>query len=313
MTHIRPFFAWSVFALLVLLPGCGGDGGRTVTEINPIDAPGTYTREFGLEGLRRSFLLYVPASANLSQPVPIVMVLHGNPPIDMRGMSQMNEQADSLGFVAVYPQSWNRGEWAHACSDCNLPGEQGIDDVAYFRTVIQVLQGDLNVDADRIFISGFSMGGLMTTRLACTIGNQLGAVAIIGSIAWDWHVENCPSPPVPTIWFIGTEDNQFAWEGTPTPIVSQLSGEDFRVAWAAQNGCSTELPAEEPVPDLDPDDGTTAVVYRHEGCTAPFVEYKFEGMDHNWPGSPFPVVPTLHNRDVHASGILTRFFYDNAR
>ena len=43
------------------------------------------------------------------------------------------------------------------------------------------------------------------------------------------------------------------------------------------------------------------------------VEYKFEGMDHNGPGSPFPVVPSLHNRDVHASGTMARFFLDNSR
>ena len=293
---------------------CGGDSGpTTVIEVNPITAPGTYTREFGVDGLRRGFLLYAPMSVDLSQPVPVVMVLHGNPPIDMRGMSQMNDVADTLGFVAVYPQSWNVGEWAFACRDCNLAAERGIDDVGYFQTVIDVLEGDLNLDSRRIYITGFSMGGLMTTRLACAIGNQLAGVSIVGSIGWDWHIENCPSGPIPTTWFIGTEDNQFPWDGEAGPLVSQLSAEGFRAAWAAKNGCSAEVPEEQPIPDLDPTDGTTGVVLDHVGCAADFVQYKFEAMDHNWPGSPVPVIVTKHNRDIHASGVMARFLLDHTR
>lgn len=303
---------WAPLALVAVLASCGDDdGGGIITDPNIIDSPGTYTRDLGVDGLRRTFLLYVPTTVNLSAPVPVVMVLHGNPPTNMQPLTGMNEAADTLGFVAVYPQSWSSGEWAFACTECNQAGELGIDDVKYFRAVLEQMRSDMNVDNNRIYISGFSQGSLMTFKLGCELGSEIAGIGLIGGIAWDWHFENCPSPPVHAIWMIGNQDNQFPWEGEPGPIVSQLSGPDFQAAMVARNGCATE-PVETPIEDIDPSDNTTATMFEFQNCSRSFVHYRFDGMDHNWPGSPFIVIGDS-NQDVSASGVIGRFFMANPR
>jgi polyhydroxybutyrate depolymerase len=302
---------WAALLLVVGLASCGGGEPDIITGVNPIDGPGTYTRELGIDGLRRSFLMYVPASANLSAPVPVVMVLHGNPPTNMQTLTRMNSVADTLGFVAVYPQSWNQEEWAFACIECNRAASQGVDDVKFFRGILQQMRADLNVDGNRVYISGFSQGSLMAFKLGCEMGSEVAGVGVVGGIPWDWHVENCSSPPVHTIWMIGTDDNQFPWAGEPGTIVSQLSAEDFETAMVARNGCQA-APMEEAIEDIDPSDNTTAVEREFQGCSRSFVQWRFDGMDHNWPGSPL-VVTGNTNRDVNASGVLGRFFLENPR
>jgi polyhydroxybutyrate depolymerase len=302
---------WAAFAFVAVLASCGGSGGDIITGVDPIDAPGFYTRELGVDGLRRSFLMYVPSSVNLNAPVPVVMVLHGNPAGNMQRLTGMNEAADTLGFVVVYPQAWNSTEWAFACTECNLAGSRGVDDVKFFRGILQQLQADLSIDSNRVFISGFSQGSLMAFKLGCSLGSQVAGVAIVSGIPWDWHLQNCSSPPAHTIWMIGTQDNQFPWDGEPGPIFSQLSADDFRAAMVTRQGCN-DTPVETAIEDIDTTDNTTATKIEFQGCNRAFVQYRFDGMDHNWPGSS-TLLAGNSNRDLNASGVVGRFFLANPR
>jgi len=301
---------WALCALVPALAGCGGDDGTVVTEIDPITEPGTYTREFGVDQLRRTMLIYVPASADLNGSVPVLMVLHGNPPTDMQQLTLMNGVADEMGFVVVYPRSFGFGEWVYACRNCNDAGNQGIDDTKYFSAVLTQLRQDLPVDNDLIFISGFSQGSLMTAKLGCALGSQISGIGIVGGIPWDWHVEQC-STAVPTIWMIGTEDTQFPYAGEPGPVHSQLPAEEFRTQWAARNGCAAE-PQANPIEDIVPGDFTTATQFVYQNCAASFEHWEFEGMNHHWPGSP-ATIALPKNDDVDASRELGRFFLENPR
>lgn len=121
----------------------------------------------------------------------------------------------------------------------------------------------------------------------------------------------CSNNAIATMWMMGTFDNQFPWQGVPAEIVSQISGETMRAQWAAKNGCSPD-PVETPLADLDEEGGTTAVLVEHQGCAKEFTFYRFDEMDHNWPGSSI-VVAGKTNRDVHASGELARFFLRTTR
>jgi len=298
-------------ALLSGMTACGGDGGDVITDADPITEPGTFNRFFAVDQLRRQMLIHVPASVDLNAPVPILMVLHGNPPADMANLTGMNDVADQMGFVVVYPRSFSFGEWAFACGECNLPAAQGIDDIKYFRTVLDQLRSDLPVDNNRILVSGFSQGSLMATKVGCQLASQISGIGIVGGIPWDWHVDNCSDLPLATIWMIGTDDNQFPLQGTPGPIFSQLSGEAFADQWAQHNGCSGE-PIENSIEDTVPEDNTTATRFVYQNCAAAFEQWLFQDMDHNWPGSDVTVTGN-QNLDVNASMELGRFLLDNPR
>lgn len=126
-----------------------------------------------------------------------------------------------------------------------------------------------------------------------------------------WRPAAATVAAVHTIWMIGTLDSQFPWAGTPGPILSQLSGPDFQAAMIFRNGCAPE-PVETAIEDIDPTDNTTGTKFEFQGCNRSFVHYRFERMDHNWPGSPFVLVGNP-NRDISASGVIARFFLANPR
>jgi polyhydroxybutyrate depolymerase len=71
---------------------------------------GETTHSLNYDGLERSYILYVPASVNSSQPVPVIFVFHGgtgNAESAIR-MSGVNEIADQNGFLVVYPNGTGR-------------------------------------------------------------------------------------------------------------------------------------------------------------------------------------------------------------
>jgi poly(3-hydroxybutyrate) depolymerase len=126
----------------------------------------------------------------------------------------MNEAADTMGFIAVYPKSNAQNEWAMACDRCSPNAAIGVGDVHYFRVVVDALPKILPVDPDRIFLSGFSNGGMMTYRAACTLADEIAGFASNGAGMWTWHLENCePTRAVPILMINGTADGQFPWDG----------------------------------------------------------------------------------------------------
>src|SRR5690554_5832017 len=71
---------------------------------------GEISRTITHDELERSYVLYVPASINWSQPVPLVFVFHGgmgNGQSAMR-MTGFNEVAEQNGFLVVYPNGTGR-------------------------------------------------------------------------------------------------------------------------------------------------------------------------------------------------------------
>jgi len=280
-------------------------------EPEPILEPGIHIRYLTVDGFQRSATIYVPPGLALDEPQMLVLMLHGNPPADMSKLTRFNDVADSLGFIMVYPHSFASGQWAFACDRCNPAADMGIDDVKYFSALLDLLEQDLVVDRGAVFVTGFSMGGMMTVNLICQLGDRFVAAAPVGAIAWDWHMDHCGGGPQPLMWHIGSVDNQFPWEGKPGPVFSGLPGDSMKALWLAKNGCDGgEVTSR--LPDLDPSDGTTVTRTVFTGCREDFEFYWYEGMDHNWPGSPH-IVAGRTNRDVNASSLIARFFMEHRR
>ena len=106
-------------------------------------------------------------------------------------------EAARAGFRAVYPDGsehdWNAG----FC--CPFGSPPSVDDVAFLGSVI---------DAEakpgwKVFVLGFSNGGMMAYRLACDIPARITAIGVVGSDS-----EECaPQPPLPAILHLqGTAD-----------------------------------------------------------------------------------------------------------
>jgi len=263
-------------------------------------------------GLERCYYLYIPPAYDPAQPLPVVFSFHGflSNPESQALISGWHKLAAQEGFLVVYPQGqkfpqrWNSGEtW----------GDSDVDDVQFFRDMLDDLSLAAAVDHSRFYVNGFSNGGGMTVRIGCEAADLLAAMGTVaGAVV---SMEACsPSRPVPAMAFHGMADPIVNYEGgkmrgwllrwaagvtdAPTYFVG---AEDWVATWAEGNGC-------DPKAEIIPPQGDASGV-RYAGCDedAEVVLYTIDGGGHAWPGGwPIPGVGKT-SKDIDATKELWAF------
>jgi polyhydroxybutyrate depolymerase len=253
--------------------------------------PGEHHRMLKVDKRPRHYLLHVPASYDGKKAVPVVLALHGGASNarQMVGFCGLNDKADQVGFLVVYPSGTGRTErlltW-NAGNCCGYAQEENIDDVAFVRAVLDDLATTAKIDTQRVYAGGISNGGMMAYRLASELSERIAAIAPVGG---PMGTASCrPRRPVSVIHFHGTTD-QFApfAGGTGKKSMSKIkfySVEHSIQAWVKANGCR-----EEPVSVRLPtkvEDGTRVVRKTYGGGkdASEVVLVTIEGGGHTWPG-----------------------------
>ena len=206
-------------------------------------ASGKTTRTLLMQGKQRSYLLYIPQSLDRTQPAPVILAFHGggSTPEQFAKVSQLIERGgDQAGFVIVFPAGYQH--FWHAGDDCcGAPLEQGLDDVAFVRAVLDDLASVIRVDNQRIFAIGYSNGGNMTYRLACELSDRIAAIAVNAS---SLSLSKCdPKRPVPVLHFHGTADTFHPYsggQGTTEYDYFKLGAPETIRRWARWDGCADE-------------------------------------------------------------------------
>jgi polyhydroxybutyrate depolymerase len=261
--------------------------------------------------LERSYILYVPASVNWSQPVPLVFVFHGgtgNAESAIR-MSGFNQVADENGFIAAYPNgtsrvsndillTWNGG----TC--CGFAQQKNIDDVGFTRAIVNDLQSIASIDTKRIYATGMSNGAILSQRLACEATDIFAAIA---PVAGTLNFPQCnPSQSISVIEFHGTDDQHIPYDGGfgPQSLVNVdfASVKDSVGFWTSFNKCTSQ-PKTNSFNDI-----------QHElwtGCAnSTSVElYTVIGGGHAWPGGASSRTEADQpTQSISASSLIWKFF-----
>ncbi|MCK0150348.1 alpha/beta fold hydrolase [Marivita sp. S6314] len=129
-------------------------------------------------------------------PRPAVVFLHGfggSGSGVMRNHGMINAML-IRGYAVVAPtgmqmQGRSGGSWSF-----HPDRPQRRDEVAFLTAVRDDIVARHNVDADRILLSGFSIGGSMTAYLACAAPETFRAYAPLGGNFWRPHPERCAGP-----------------------------------------------------------------------------------------------------------------------
>lgn len=265
-------------------------------------------------GTAREFSLSVPATHGPDTPVPLVVDMHGARSLreEHAALSGFAELGRDEGFIVLTPEALGRDRpvWS-------LNNEE--KDIPYLELLVDTALEKLCVDTSRVYLGGFSMGGMMSMVLACRHPERYAAIASVAGVA---DVDPCngrvpgSSPPVPLIAFHGTADTAVRFDGTYPPMLEFVlggpEGRDRRAIaddWATTNGCSQ--PTESPLP---PD--VERVTYE---CPADgdVVFYVVEGAGHTWPGStPGPYSEALGGKTtqtIDATDLIWDFFQQHAR
>jgi len=274
--------------------------------------------------LARHFYLYKPDSAQL--PAPLLLVLHGGgPATEALGISRRTRFkaiADREGFVIAYPSgianNWNDGRQSE--SDREIAVDR-IDDVGFFRRLIDALVEDGIARRTQVYVTGLSNGGMMSFRLACDLNDRIAAAAPMIANMPTTLIKSCvPGRAVPLLVMNGTEDPLIPWQGGPVApqfppdrgiVVSTDESLGF---WRKNNRCA-EPAVQTHLPDRDADDGTRVVRHRWQNCAGEteLQLYEIVGGGHTLPGwrmAKFPFLARILGRssqDIDAEEIIWAF------
>jgi polyhydroxybutyrate depolymerase len=276
-------------------------------------AAGDHRRELIVDGRRRAYLVHVPPTYNPQKPTALVLAFHGalmNATM-MAPFCGLSQKADQAGFIVVYPNGMGLGEGALVFNASAVPRADGpADDVAFTGKILDDLASVANVDAQRVFATGMSNGGMMCHRLAAEMSDRIAAIApVAGTLALP---AINPRRPVPVIHFHGTADAIVPVGGARglTPLTMRFRSVDDTVkAWVEADGCAAE-PTVWEYPNVA-DDGTSVrrMTYGPGNDGAEVVLIEVSGGGHTWPGQQ-PAIKFLgkSTMNVAANDLMWEFF-----
>jgi len=262
---------------------------------------GQFSQSFTFEGKSRTYQLYVPAAYNGTSRVPLVFNFHGfgSDAVEQMAYGNFKPEADQHDFLIVAPD----GQVTAAGRHYNLTGEKGLqNDVTMVGSLLDHLEATLCVDPSRVYATGMSDGGAMTSVLACVDSDKFAAFAPVAVIVY------CGSPksrPVALEAFDGTADPIVPFYGGAVHCCggAVLGSKPVAMAnWAAHDHCHKQY--------TDTVLGTQVVRRRWSGCvsSSATVFYIIEGGGHTWPGSiPIPSLG-LTTTQINASATIWKFF-----
>jgi len=275
-------------------------------------------KTIAVDGVEREYYVHVPESYDGSEPVPLVLALHGGggKAEKMDKLTGFNEVADRESFIVVYPQGDNR-HWNDGREILSLLPVEPADDVKFLGDLVKRLTADYEIDEDRIYATGISNGAFMSYRLAAENPDVFAAVAgVAAQVPKALRDKYPPEGPVAVMMILGTEDPLVPYKGGEVKVFGIKRGEalsalDSVALWTETNGCS-EMPETTYYTDINGDDGS--VVRRDEYSSdvgADVVLLTVEGGGHTWPGGwqylPVKVIGET-NRDIDASDVIWEFF-----
>lgn len=286
----------------------------TPVQVTPSAAPippGSYDESILVGGVRRTYRMVIPR-AYTGNSIPLVVFLHGRGG-DGRNFEiscGMSRKAESAGFVVVYPDAlgeptaWNAGY--------NRGRISSVDDVGFIRELIRSLRQKLAVNPKRIYIGGYSSGGIMSYRLGSELADTVAAIGVmagtIGARLPDGQEIQIPDPvqPLSVLHIHGLLDSVVAYDGYNSKLAP---GEYFPAPrsvnfWVQKNGCT-------PTPLKETLYSGQLVKETYSGCSQSVgVEfYTLPGGDHGWPMIANPA----DKSNLTGSDLMWDFFASHPR
>ena len=256
------------------------------------------------DGYNREYAIYIPASYDGNQEVPLLFNFHGGGGYiaDYMSAVDMRPIADTANFLLVYPQAvpdpGNGGStsWMHKAPTT-------FDDVPFVEAMIEAIASEYMIDNNRVYVCGYSLGGEFTYELACSLNNRIAAAGAVARTMQGETFNNCaPQHPTGVLTILGTSDAISDYNGiTFNGIQYYMSAAETHQYWATANNCAAN-PTMTTIPNTNTSDGSTVERYTWadaSGCE--YVEHlKVINGGHDWPGS-------FGNMDIDASQEIWSF------
>ncbi len=173
--------AAGILPALALTASCASAGPGAAPATTEIRGGVVVTGTIELQGESRSYQAFVPAAHRPGVALPLLVVLHGctQTATDIAIGSRMNEVAEDLGFLVLYPEQpdryqiqrcWRWYDPEHRARDSGEPAA-----IAAMTREVAELYG---TDPDRVYVAGISAGALMALSAALAYPDLYAAVGV---------------------------------------------------------------------------------------------------------------------------------------
>lgn len=258
-------------------------------------------------GLQRDFRMYVPASYDGSEAVPLLLNLHGysSDNFGQALYANFNPVADTAGFITVLPNgTFDPLNPVYRFWNCFLPAGIGVNDVQFISDLIDSISAEYHIDPNRIYSTGMSNGGFMSHTLACELSNKIAAIASVAGVMSKARLSTCNAEHnMPVMQIHGTADPTVPYDGN----ADWVSADSIVKYWAVHNHCNAE-PIFSEVPDVITTDLCTAEHYVYGSCYKGITTelFKIVGGEHTWPGTSI-IFLGVTNQDINACAEIWKF------
>lgn len=210
--------------------GCG----KTMNRPNP-----KTQQTIDIGGTTRHYLLDVPSNADNKTPLMLIFALHGYDMNNVSVVGLFNFTSRSGGkAITVYPQGegpapGDTSHWGDGVLKSTWMGNEA--NYNFIRTLMTDLESRYCIDTSRVFLAGFSMGGLFTNSAACDHPEWFRGFAPVegmgpgGSQDGTKPLSCANANAKPAIMI---------HQGTADTSVKTVEGEKTRDFWSTQNGCT---------------------------------------------------------------------------
>ena len=179
MTHITKIFS-IIISILTISMVTNAQTRKTITS----------------EGQKREYLQYAPS--DLGSKRPLIISCHGmnqSAKYQWDALKDAKTLADKEKFVIVLPEGINNG-W-------DISGDR---DINLIKDLIAQMKKDFDIDENRVYLSGFSMGGMLTYHAMNKIPDVIAAFAPISGYPM-WGFTYTGKRAIPVIHHHGTGDD----------------------------------------------------------------------------------------------------------
>ncbi len=220
-------------------------------------------------GKWREAFIYVPDCLTENRPLVISAHGMGDNINNHKSLSQWELVADTANFAVVYPQG-DGSQW-----DIN-----GMTDINFMLDIIKKMSEEYKIDESRVYMTGFSMGGMLTYHIINNVADKFAAFGPISGYNL-WGANFKCSRPVPICHIHGKEDSFVDYNGVPA----------IMKGFANKDNC-------DPTPEVTQvSDICTKTHYKGGDCGTEVILYSVKYRWHE-----------LKNDDFHTTKALWDFF-----
>jgi poly(hydroxyalkanoate) depolymerase family esterase len=200
----------------------------------------SFADNINVNGTSRNMLVYAPKNIEKNRPLIIQMHGYNQDAGYQKNAAKWEPVADTGRFVVVFPNGQNRA-WDTG----------GDKDLNFIKAIINEMNNKYGIDKKRVYVSGFSMGGMMSYVVANKMSDQIAAIAPVSGGGGPSSAKRA----MPIIHTHGTTDDVVNYNNTVNTLKS----------WVPFNKCSSNSKVTKPYPASKP--GSAASLEVWSGCS----------------------------------------------